>query len=187
MRHNNVRNFEAELLAKTHTDVETEPTLQPVAGEIINGLDGDNARPDIRARGVWRPAQNAFFDVRVTNTNSQSQKHQTTERVLEKQEREKKRQYNNRIMNIEHGTFTPLVFSVTGVMGKECSVFHKHIADKIARKTEQSYNDVISVIRCKLSFLILRSALLCIRGSRSHTKYEPVDDDLSLIFVKARM
>ena len=90
-------------------------------------------------------------------------------------------------MNIEHGTFTPLVFSVTGVMGKECSVFHKHIADKIARKTEQSYNDVISVIRCKLSFLILRSALLCIRGSRSHTKYEPVDDDLSLIFVKARM
>ena len=111
---------------------------------------------------------------------------QTTERVLEKQEREKKRQYNNRIMNIEHGTFTPLVFSVTGVMGKECSVFHKHIADKIARKTEQSYNDVISVIRCKLSFLILRSALLCIRGSRSHTKYEPVDDNLSLIFVKAR-
>ena len=177
MRHNNVRNFEAELLAKTHTDVETAPTLPPVAGEKINGLNGDNARPHIRARGVWRRAQNAFFDVRVTNTNSQSQKHQTTERVLEKKEREKKRQYNNRIMNIEHGTFTPLVFSV----------FHKHIADKIARKTEQSYNDVISVIRCKLSFLILRSALLCIKGSRSHTKYEPVDDDLSLIFVKARM
>ena len=62
---------------------------------------------------------------RVTNTNSQSQKHQTTERVLEKKESKKKRQYNNRIMNIEHGTFTPLVFSVTGVMGKECSVFHK--------------------------------------------------------------
>ena len=76
-----------------------------------------------------------FFDVRVTNTNSQSQKHQTTERVLGKQEREKKRQYKNRIMNIEHGTITPLVFSVTGVLGKECSVFHKHIADKIVRKT----------------------------------------------------
>ena len=31
-----------------------------------------------------------------------------------KHEREKKRQYNNRIVNVEHGTFTPLVFSVNG-------------------------------------------------------------------------
>ena len=90
-------------------------------------------------------------------------------------------------MNVEHGTFTPLVFSVTGVMGKECSVFHKHIAEKIARKTEQPYNELISVIRCKLSFLILRSALICVRGSRSHTQHHPFDDDLSLVYTNARM
>ena len=187
MRHNNIRDYEADIISKAHTDVETEPPLQPVNGEIFNGIAGDNARPDIRARGVWRPAQNAYFDIRVTNTNSQSQNHLSTSRVLEKHEREKKRQYNNRIMNVEHGTFTPLVFSVTGVMGKECSTFHKHIAEKIAAKTEQRYNDVISVIRCKLSFLILRSALLCVRGSRSHTKYEPMEDDLSLVYTNARM
>ena len=29
-------------------------------------------------------------------------------------------------MNIEHGTFTPLVFSVSGRVGKEYSMFHKH-------------------------------------------------------------
>ena len=65
-------------------------------------------------------------------------------------------------MNIEHGTFTPLVFSVTGVMGKECSMFHKHIADKISKKNDENYSNVINVIKCKLSFLILRAALLCI-------------------------
>ena len=188
IRHNNIRDFEAELLAKVHADVETEPQLQPIAGELVNGLAGDNARPDVRARGVWRPAQNAYFDIRVSNTNADSHKNAKTETVLAKQEREKKRQYNNRIMNIEHGTFTPLIFSVTGVMGKECSTFHKHIADKIARKTEQSYSDVISVMRCKLSFLILRSVLMCVRGSRSHTKnmdHLPLED-FALVHTNAR-
>ena len=37
-------------------------------------------------------------------------------------------------MNTEHGTFTPLVFSVNDVLGKECSMFHKHVAQKIAKK-----------------------------------------------------
>ena len=73
IRHNNIRDFEADLLVETHHDVELEPTLQPINGERIEGLAGDNAKPDIRARGVWRPGQNAYFDVRVTNTNSKSQ------------------------------------------------------------------------------------------------------------------
>ena len=45
------------------TDVESEPELQPLNGEEINGLTGDEARPDIKARGVWRPGQNAYSDV----------------------------------------------------------------------------------------------------------------------------
>ena len=61
-----------------------------------------------------------FFDVRVTNTHCPSQIHLTTESVLKKDEQEKKRNDNRRIMNIEHGTFTLLVFSVSGGMGKEC-------------------------------------------------------------------
>ena len=69
---------------------------------------------------MWTAGQNAFFDVRVTNTQSPSQIHLTTESVLKKHEQEKKRNYNRRVMEIEHGTFTPLVFSVSGGMGKEC-------------------------------------------------------------------
>ena len=168
MRHNNLRDFEADMLSKIVNDVETEPELQPVTGEIIEGLSGNASRPDIRARGVWRDGQNAFFDVRVTNTHSPSQIHLTTESVLKKHEQEKKRNYNRRIMNIEHGTFTPLVFSVSGGMGKECSMFHKHVAERLAIKTGERYEKIISTIRCKLSFLILKSALMCVRGSRSH-------------------
>ena len=142
--------------------------MQQVTGEIIEGLSGNALRPDIRARGVWRAVQNAFFDVRMTNTHSPSQMHLTTERVLKKHEQEKKQNYNRHTMNIEHGTFTPLVFSVSGGMSKECSVFHKHVAERLAIKTGERYEKIISTIRCKLSFLILKSALMCVRGSRSH-------------------
>ena len=111
-RHNRLKDFEAQLLTEICNDVEIEPPLQPLEGEIINGLTSVNARPDVRARGFWREGQNAFFNVRITNTNSESPRHLTSEKIFTKHEREKKRQYNNRIMNV--GTFTPLVFSVNG-------------------------------------------------------------------------
>ena len=53
-------------------------------------------------------------------------------------------------------------------MGKECSLFHKHVAERLAIKTDERHERAISTIRCKLSFLILKSALMRVRGSRSH-------------------
>ena len=116
-----------------------------------------------------------FFDVRVTNTHSPSQIHLTTESVLKKDEQEKKRNDNRRIMNIEHGTFTLLVFSVSGAMGKECSVFHKHVAERLEIKTGEGYEKIISAIRCNLSFLILKSTLICVGGRQSH-KLKTIDE-----------
>ena len=49
--HNRVREFEAQLLTETCNDVEIESPLQPLEGEIINGLTGANAKPDVRAIG----------------------------------------------------------------------------------------------------------------------------------------
>ena len=68
---------------------------------------------------------------------------------------------------MQHETFTPLFFSLTEGEGAEASMFHKHIAQNISAKTEEKYDRVLSLIRCKLSFLILRSVLMCVRGSRS--------------------
>ena len=52
IRRSNIRDYEANLLAKAHTDVETEHSPQAIDGEIVNGIPGDTARPDVRARGV---------------------------------------------------------------------------------------------------------------------------------------
>ena len=90
MRHSNIRDFEANLLRKVCVDVETESQFQPLDAESIIGLTGDESKPDMRARVIWRPGQNAFFDIRVTNTNSDSQVHLSPEKVLHKHEQEKK-------------------------------------------------------------------------------------------------
>ena len=50
-------------------------------------------------------------------------------------------------MNVEHGTFTPLVFSLTGGEGSEAFMFHKHTAQKISAKNEENYDRVLSLIR----------------------------------------
>ena len=53
-------------------------------------------------------------------------------------------------MRIEHCFFIPLVFSVSGSVGIECSMFHKHMAQKIANKTGERYEEVMSIVRCTL-------------------------------------
>ena len=158
IRHNNVRDFEARLLRKVCADVQIEPPLQ--------SANEDQARVYVRARGFWRMGQTAYFDVRITNPNSESQKTQTLPKIYKKHEKEKKRLYNDRILNNEMGSFTLPVFSVSGGMSNECMNYHKQLADKIAQKHNQRYEVDVIAYRCKLSFMILKSALLCLRGSR---------------------
>ena len=42
-------------------------------------------------------------------------------------------------MNIEQGTFTPLIFSINGGEGAESLAFHRHIAEKIAQGMEDRF------------------------------------------------
>ena len=84
--------------------------------------------------------------------------------------------YNSRIMNVEHRTLTPLVFSLTG----EASMFYKHIAQRISTKTEENYDRVFSLINCKISILIMRRVLICVRGSRSVSNDHVYLDDVPL-------
>ena len=89
------------------------------------------------------------------------------EAVLRKHEQEKKRTYNRRVMEVEHGSFTPLVFTTTGVMSHECTKYHKALAEKLSVKRDERYDIIMRYLRVKLSFFALKATLLCLRGSRS--------------------
>ena len=50
-------------------------------------------------------------------------------------EKQKKNMYNKRIVEVKHGTFTPIVLSSTGGMGREANTYFKTLADKMSRKS----------------------------------------------------
>ena len=178
-RHDNIRDFDCKLLEKVCTDVESEPHLQPVNGRRFKAQVNvsDEARADLRARGFWRPGQNGFFDLCITNAEAESQNEKTVAAVLRSKETMKKGKYNTRIMEVDQGTFTPLVLTVKGVMGHECEKFHKALAEKIARKKGERYEDIMRYIRIKISFLITKAALLCLRGTRANYKQNMDEGD----------
>ena len=84
-------------------------------------------------------------------------------------------------MEVEHGSFTPLVFTTTGVMGQECARFHKSLAEKLSTKKNERYSEVMQFLRVKLSHMALRSTLLCLRGSRPITEaFDSETEDFGL-------
>ena len=126
-----------------------------------------DARLDIHARGFWQRQRSAFFNVRVCHPNADSM-------------------YAERVMEIEQGTFTPLVFTTTGGKADECVKYHSRLTELIANKKGESYSSAISWIRAKVSFVIVHSAILCLRGSRSRRRQlDFVDSDPQIDIIRA--
>ena len=178
-RHNEVRDLEAELLEIVCKDVQLEPPLQEVTGEQLNS--GANlateARLDIHARGFWEPSRSAFFDIRVCHPNAESYRDLQPQQIYRMHETEKKRSYSRRVLEIEHGSFTPLVFTSTGGMGQECTIYHKRLAELISTKKGERYSSTMAWIRARVSFALLRSSLICLRGSRTWRRRKMDNDN----------
>ncbi len=81
-----------------------------------------------------------FFDVRVFYPNAPSNRSGDAYR---RHEQAKKREYGQRVREIERGVFTPLVLSTWGGMGKEAATFYKRLADLIASKRQNPYPAVM--------------------------------------------
>ena len=183
IRHNEIRDLTASLLTEV-PNVAIEPHLQPLSGEsfrLASTSTDDGARLDVRARGFWNMLQDAFFDVRVFHPNAPSNSSRSLPATYKKHEGEKKRTYGQCILEIEHGVFTPLVLSTSGGMGREAQTFYKHL---VSLKRDVPYCSLMGWLRCKLSFATLRSAVMCIRGSRS-SRHHAVRDSSDTVLVCA--
>ena len=165
-----IRDLTTNLLTEVCHNVSCEPVLQPLSSETFqhrSAIRDDNARLDIRASGFWSHSQEAFFDVRVFYPIASSNCSPTISSAYRKHESVKKRQYGQRVREVERGVFTPLVFTTSGGMAKECSTFYKRLASMLALKSNQPYSSTIGWLRCRIQFALLRMSIMCIRGSRS--------------------
>ena len=110
------------------------------------------------------------MDVRVVHPNSPSYIDKTPEQIYEQHEREittvgiTKRNYNSRVLQVERGSFSPLIFTTTGGMGPEATKYHRQVAKLLADKRGEEYSHVMNYVRTKIRFSILKSTLVAIRG-----------------------
>ena len=104
--------------------------------------------------------------MKVFNPFAKSYINSKLESVFKNCETSKKTEYEQRIIQIEHGSFTPVVMSAYGGFGVETGRYIATVIDKIAEKRDLNRSVVANYVRTKLSFHLLRSQVLCIRGAR---------------------
>ena len=147
MRHNALRDLNADLQQEVCRDVVTEPKLLPCGDDSeVDGARGDRAAPDVSSRGLWSTFERTFFDVRVLHPNAPSYLSSTTSALCQKHEKQKMKKYNLRILTVEKGTFTPLVYTTFGGCGPQASAYHKRLAHLIAKKRNEEYPHMITHI-----------------------------------------
>ena len=180
MRHNKIRDLEASMLREVCKDVKVEPELLPIGNTDTQSSNvADKARLDISAVGVWSSMERTFFDVRVFHPNSASYADTSPQQLYVRHEKEKKRTYNDRVLQVEKGSFSPLIFSTTGGMGPESTRYHKKLAELISVKRGEEYSHVVSYVRTRLRFALLRCTLIAIRGERGRRRRKETDLPLS--------
>jgi len=129
-------------------DVCVEPFLQPLTGEQLSHATAnreDSARLDVKACGFRGLQQkSAFYDVRVFNPYALSCRGTQMEACYRRHEREKCRAYEQRVREVERGSFTPLVFSISGGMGRAATVTYNRLASLLekCRAYEQRVREV---------------------------------------------
>ena len=173
MRHNALRDLNAELQSEVCKDVQTEPRLLPLNNEEVEGTSADRAAPDISSRGLWSTFQRTFFDVRVLHPNAPSYRDTSMETLYKTHEQEKMRKYNSRVITVEKGTFTPLVYTTFGGWSPQAASYHKRLAELISKKRNEEYHHVMNHIRTKVRFSLLRSVLVAVRGERGRKTAAP--------------
>ena len=104
----------------------------------------DGARLDVRGESFWGPdRQSAFFDVRVFNSLAPTYQNLSLASSYRRNEQEKRRVYDQRVREVEPGSFSPLVFSASGGMGPTARVVYKTLASMIATKNGKPYSQTI--------------------------------------------
>ena len=122
------------------------------------------------------PAERCFIDVRVFNPFAPSNSSSSLSSTFRKHEKIKHRAYGQRVREVEHATFTPIVLAATGGLAHEATVFYKRLASLLAKKWGDDYSVVLGWLRCCLSFSLLRSAIQCIRGAHQDSTVSGLSD-----------
>ena len=120
------------------------------------------------------PGPRCFFDIRIFHPDAASYVDKPLEKLFLQHEQQKKLEYNEGIVNVDCGTFCLLVFTTAGTASPECAKFLQWLCGMLANLDRMPYAQTAWYVRCRLSFALLRAAIMCLRGSRP-SYHQPVN------------
>jgi hypothetical protein len=174
-RHNDLVTTWGQLCgqALSPSTVSDEPLIQPSRDLLMEGttrtIPSPELRGDLAVHGFWTKGQTAIFDVRITDTDQPTNRHSAPSKVLLRHEKEKKKKYGD-LCIAKRQTFTPLVFSIDGLHGKEATAASKRLASSLAAKWKRSYSEICGYVRSRISIALIRSSSRCLRADRTPTQ-----------------
>ena len=137
IQHNEVRDTIAQCMEEAGcTAVGIEPELMPLDGEEFEYKSANKdqeVRSDIKCVGFWSKLRQAYFDVKVISPFARSNLRVEPAQMFKRAEKQKIREYGERIKQVEHADFNPLVFTCTGGMAPQCHLVIK----RVRREDEQ--------------------------------------------------
>ena len=132
-------------------------------------MSDDDARSDIKANGLWESRFNkTYLDVKIFIPLAKSCPESSSE-AYKYHESIKKNKYEQRLTEVEKGTFCPL----------------KQLASKLSARKRTA--TLISYLRTKISFALLRSSILCFRGSSTLRRREVADASMGALVEEGRL
>ena len=152
--------------------VRAEPLINPGSlaslrtnSDSNNDIVSSKDRGDILVRNFWDKQHDLIVDVRVTDTDAPSYRKRDPMKILELQEKEKKKKYLEPCLN-QRRSFTPFVVSSDGLLGREAKLLLKQLSKLLVDKWQKPYSVIAGIIRSRISIAIIRASHQCIGGSR---------------------
>ena len=104
---------------------------------------------------------------RITNLNRVSARNRTFASIYAALERQKNLEYEDRIVQIKKGNFTPFVMSSTGGLGPSANIFVQHITKRISAKRREPYSKIVCLLRDAFADCLARALFMNLRASRT--------------------
>jgi hypothetical protein len=157
----------------TAADEREDPTHAPYVAANEN-------RGDVAVDGFWKHGRRCIFDVRITDTETRSTRNRDPSKVLNKCEKLKKDKHLHACLQ-QRREFTPLVYSVDGMSGRETRQAERRIAGALGHKWHREYSEMVAFVRARMALAVVRSNSLLLRGSRvCRSRYPLIDEGAAM-------
>ena len=180
LRHDDLKAVWEELLAEATKPslVRDEPYIIGRAREEPPGPDHvpePELRGDISTHGFWRRGIDTIFDVSVTDTDCSTYLGHDPGTVLAGRERFKRRKYGA-ICEDQRRHFTPLVYSVDGLVADKAIRAQKRLAKLLSIKWRKVHSACCGFVSARISITLVRTTSICLRNSRLYrTRWKTID------------